>query len=256
MSLFNNNSQEPKSLTALHWHEVYEVLYIRRGWGNQRLNADTMPIYPGDIVFIRPGDLHTTEALSTKGCDVDVLQFSQDFLLKSDYGLDILPSKVIHPEKDNIQRVFDALNEYSQAEGTGMEMVEAGLVQILVGFLMRECGPHNVLARSSAIDDVCTYIEQAQDLRLEQVAAHFGYSPEHLSRKFHKEMTVSYRNWCERIRMHRAIALLNDANNSISFIAETLCYSDESSFIRAFRRMYGITPSAYRRRQISMIGER
>ena len=90
------------------------------------------------------------------------------------------------------------------------------------------------------------YTKEETDIRLENVAAYFNYSPEHLSRKFHREMGISYRDWCNRILMDRAVYLLKSEDNTIAFIAESLGYSDESSFTRAFKRMYGITPSTYR----------
>jgi AraC-like DNA-binding protein len=87
---------------------------------------------------------------------------------------------------------------------------------------------------------------------LQQTAARFNYSPEHLSRKFRNEVGISYRSYCEQVRMRRAIALLSDEAADLSVIAETLGYSDSSCFIRAFRQVYGITPGAYRKRRRSL----
>ena len=52
--------------------------------------------------------------------------------------------------------------------------------------------------------------------------------------------------------MDRAIYLMKSEENTISIISEALGYHDESSFIRAFKRIYGITPSAYRHNQKDM----
>ena len=75
-----NNSDAPKTLVAPHWHEGYEILYIRRGWGEQRINAQVLPFHLGEIVVICPGDIHATEALAPKGCEIDVVHCSEDLL--------------------------------------------------------------------------------------------------------------------------------------------------------------------------------
>ncbi len=64
-------------------------------------------------------------------------------------------------------------------------------------------------------------------------------------------MWMPYREWCEQLRMRRATKLLHDQQSSIAQIAELLGYSDSSSFIRAFKRIYGITPYQYSRLMLS-----
>ena len=100
------------------------------------------------------------------------------------------------------------------------------------------------------IADICRYMEQTDDLSLSGVAEKFGYSPEHLSRRFHAEKGISYRSYCDQIRMRRASVLLQREPGNLAFVAERLGYSDESSFIRAFKRMYGITPRVYCQRHL------
>lgn len=49
LCFLQNNSDAPKTLVAPHWHEGYEILYIRRGWGEQRINAQILPFHLGEI---------------------------------------------------------------------------------------------------------------------------------------------------------------------------------------------------------------
>ena len=112
--------------------------------------------------------------------------------------------------------------------------------------------PVNVPVLSDTLASICSYMEQQQDLRLEHIASHFHYSPEHLSRKFHAETGESFRSWCDKLKARRAAMLLCDQKRSIADIAEYLRYSNESSFIRAFKRLYGIPPAAFRQRREAM----
>lgn len=245
--VFQNNSRLPRHMVRAHWHEAYEILYIRRGWGKQRINARETAIHPGNIIVIAPNDIHATEAQASEGMDVDVLQFT-DGLLSRTRETAYLASAILHPAEDQrFPQLFDALKQYTRTEGPGQEMLMMGLLQLVIAFLLRSGQGESAPKQSGIIQEICAYMETAPDLRLEQIAAHFGYCPEHLSRKFHAEMGISYRFHCDLLRMRRAAMMLHQARGSISAVAERLGYSDDSSFIRAFKRLYGITPSAYKR---------
>ncbi len=69
-----NNTNTPKVLCMPHWHTAWEILFIRRGEASQILNASAANVAAGNIVIIRPGDVHATTATGEDGCDVDALQ--------------------------------------------------------------------------------------------------------------------------------------------------------------------------------------
>ena len=235
-----NNADAPCSLCFPHWHDAYEVLYIRRGAGRQQLNADMVSVQTGDVIIISPGDVHATDAVASAGCDVDVIQFDA-----AAFGQ--LPSGVYQIRDAKVYDIFDALLQCEADTRPGRQLRMTGLIFLLCGMLLAEVQRKDLPVCSGAIREITAYMEQAEDLRLEQIAARFGYSPEHLSRKFRAELDVSYRVWCERLRMRRAVKLLHDDRLSIANIAEQLGYSDASSFIRAFKHLYGVTPSQYGR---------
>lgn len=243
---FQSYSRVATNFVSAHWHNAYEVLYVRRGYGKQQLNAKIEDIRPGDVVIICPGDVHATEAVSNDGCDIDVVQFSVDFVYNAEETLQGIRSCIIHADDDSVKRVFDALLQNSQNEYEGKDLIATGLIYTLCGLLVRGTFNESSEKHSKMIENVCSYIRQAADVRLKSVASHFGYSSEHLSRKFHKEIGISYRNWCNLVVMDRAIALMKNENYTIEFISHALGYSDESTFIRSFKRMYGVTPNVYR----------
>ena len=248
MRFSKNNTTAPKIMAHLHWHNVYEVLYIRRGWGEQRINTETYSFHPGEVVILLPGDLHATEAVSENGCDIDYVQFSGEFLHDEMCFGKKLRSGVIHSENSEFKQIFDAFNKFKADNGSGQPIIMAGLMHILAGFILRACQNDKAPVLSGSLNKLLEYLETANDLRLGTISGYIGYSPEHLSRKFKKETGTSYRSYCDRIRMRRAVAMLNDEKNSIAYISEALGYSEESSFVRAFRRMYGITPGLCRNR--------
>lgn len=246
-TFFESVTPLPRVTGLPHWHEACEILLIRRGTLRHQINADIRLVYPGQVILICPGDVHGSETLPPDGCDVGVLQFVTSDLAAFGHSWAELSSAIITPEDDGFLRLFDALSTQSRDVQPGQSLIMDGLLRIVIALLFRSTAREDFPSRTPFIRSVCTYMEHADDLRLETIATHFGYCPEHLSRRFHEETGLPYRLYCDRLRMRRAAFLLHDTEDDIASISEQLGYSDSSSFIRAFRRVYGITPSAHRR---------
>lgn len=132
-----NNSDAPKTLVAPHWHEGYEILYIRRGWGEQRINAQVLPFHLGEIVVICPGDIHATEALAPKGCEIDVVHCSEDLLDAYESERAALTSGVLEAQGEGFEQLFNAIGRYARDTQPGQPLLMAGFAQLLLGALVR-----------------------------------------------------------------------------------------------------------------------
>ncbi|WP_114395062.1 AraC family transcriptional regulator [Oleisolibacter albus] len=75
-------------------------------------------------------------------------------------------------------------------------------------------------------------------------AAWAGVSERTLSRRFVVETGYSYTVWRQRARLMRALELLADGA-PVTNVAFDLGYDSVSAFIALFKRMLGVTPSAY-----------
>lgn len=246
-TFFESRTPTPRVTGYPHWHEACEIMLVRRGTLKHQINADIRLVYPGQVILICPGDVHSSEVVSPDGCDVGVLQFIDSDMASFGHSWEELSSGIITPEDDSFLHLFDALSAHARDEQPGQALIMDGLRRVVIALLLRSSRHGEFPARTPLIRSVCAYAEQADDLRLETIAARFGYCPEHLSRRFHQETGLPYRMYCDRLRMRRAALLLHDTEADISSVAEQLGYSDSSSFIRAFRRIHGITPSAYRK---------
>ena len=78
------------------------------------------------------------------------------------------------------------------------------------------------------------------------VCEELGLSRSALQRKL-KEEGTTFRTLLTQARMDRAQALLRSAAMSLQDIALALGYTDQTNFIRAFRKQFGITPAQHRR---------
>lgn len=75
-------------------------------------------------------------------------------------------------------------------------------------------------------------------------AAWAGISERTLSRRFVAETGYSYTAWRQRARLMRALEMLAE-DVPVTTVALDLGYDSVSAFIALFKRMFGVTPSAY-----------
>jgi AraC family transcriptional regulator len=91
----------------------------------------------------------------------------------------------------------------------------------------------------------------AGDTPLAKLAAGCGLSPDHFARAFRKSTGLAPHAWLLQARVDRALALLRNHDPSLSEIALTCGFVDQSHFTRVFVRRVGITPGAWRRMMVS-----
>ncbi len=83
-----------------------------------------------------------------------------------------------------------------------------------------------------------------RDLTLNQLAAVAALSPYHLVRTFRKSVGLTPHAYLIQIRVEHGKRLLR-AGNSISDVAMSTGFVDQSHFTRHFKRIMGVTPAKY-----------
>ena len=84
---------------------------------------------------------------------------------------------------------------------------------------------------------------------LKEVADHVGTSPRQLHRAFLTNTHDAPASYWRKLRLEQARRQLADTSRNVTTIAIEHGFSDASHFILWFRKYYGETPSAYRRRR-------
>lgn len=88
------------------------------------------------------------------------------------------------------------------------------------------------------------------NISLDLLCDKLAMRPDVLSRIFKQVMGEGYAEYVKKLKMNRAIALMEE-DYSIKDIAEKLGYSSSQYFIKIFKEVYGITPHQYKKNHFS-----
>jgi AraC family transcriptional regulator len=89
-------------------------------------------------------------------------------------------------------------------------------------------------------------VEYAERLTLDELSREAGVHPVHLSRVFRKCVGEGIGEYVHRLRVRAACEQILEPEISIAEVSLALGFADQSHFTRAFRRVTGITPAAFR----------
>lgn len=100
------------------------------------------------------------------------------------------------------------------------------------------------------IDEITHYVEQRLDqkITLNEVAAHFDFTPNYLGQLFKAETNTLFSDFLNELRMKRVCELLADPTKKVYEIAELVGYKNIIYFNRQFKQSMGISPGEYRKK--------
>ncbi|MBO5032518.1 MAG: helix-turn-helix transcriptional regulator [Lachnospiraceae bacterium] len=105
------------------------------------------------------------------------------------------------------------------------------------------------------INEIDQCIKQHNDeaLTLRFLSHRLGYSEFYTTRKFKEISGMQFRDYLRQRRLAFALKEVRDSERSILDIAFDYGFSSHEAFTRAFKELYGITPSEYRRKPVPVV---
>ena len=242
----------PEWDSSQHIHTCAEMFFVTGGSGSLQLQLDTVPLVAGDLVTVDPGVPHTEYSQS-----VDPLQY---VVLGVD-GLELHASAggyvLLHgfAQQRQTSACLELMLHEVSAGLSGSAALCQSLLRILLILMTRQY--QSVLfpvpteqksSRECAL--VRRYIDNhfKEALTLEQLAVVAHLNKYYLSHAFQKEYGVSPIRYLLQRRIRESRFLLAQTDHTLSHIAQILGFSSPSYFSQCFRRVEGMSPTEYRRR--------
>ncbi len=244
--------RKPSDAIRLHTHDFSEVLWIDAGTGMQSSPAGAKPLQTGDIIFIRPSDIHALTSATT-------MQFTNIAFPRDTYNWlrqryttpwTTAPAPEVHRlEPGQLRRLNRAADELCNTPRTRL-VIERFLLNLL-HMLARQPAPALPADSPEWFQHACTEINQPEHFR--SGAPGFtklaGRSAEHVARVTRALLRQTPSAVVNRVRMQYAARRLTMTDAKIMDIALDCGLTNLSHFYRLFQRQFGTTPQTYRQQQ-------
>lgn len=116
-------------------------------------------------------------------------------------------------------------------------------------FIVDRSSQYRMESRPLPLRKAIAYIDMhfSDQLQLPQVAEHCQVSPAYLSRLFSEHLQSSFVDYLTSVRIQHAQQLLKDSRESVKEIAYLVGYKDPNYFSKIFKKVQGVSPTAYQR---------
>lgn len=245
----------------LHSHTFYELLYCCNDCGAEYLvGADRYRLQKGDIVFVPPGISHRPLLPDhmPEPYERYVLWISQEFV-------DLFMEKFARREErvtyGTLLRTggtkWELLGGYFrrgvwEAENQAADWRAAVIgntitLLTLMGRSIQERTADLLKAeKPDLLNEVLAYIELHlnEKITLEEISRHFYVSVSTITQLFRQKMGTSFYRCVTQQRLIAAKVRIGNGE-SLEAVSRAVGFTDYSSFYRAFKKEYGITPRQY-----------
>lgn len=258
LSVYNTGCQ--KCTPGYSWgpamRDHYLIHYIAAGCGYYRTNAQSYALKAGDLFVVYPSQLVFYEADRKQPWEYYWVGFHGT---EAQRLMNLTPfspqTPCLHqPADDHIRSLLYAIYE-AGGHTPAAESKMTGCLYLLLGHLIELAEKNeNQLSRSHAyLFEAVRYIEHNYSnptptpISVEDIAAYVGVSRSQLYRTFMQYYHLSPTAFLSQYRINAACSLLQHHNITIAEAACSVGFTDPLYFSRVFKKVKGISPTAYRR---------
>lgn len=248
-----------------HRHNAIEIIVPVENWYRVYSQSECYEINEGDILIVPPFEIHKIEAPHKGSRFIYLLDVDNIVSMSGFTGIKPLFTKFIHITADAYPQVYDEIHRLlahmRDEYFSSAEFYELSIYSDIYKMFVLLGQDHlkktdafaglNLITKKEYLhrfNSVLNYINEyfCEDLTLEMVAEHSGFSKFHFSRLFKKYTGTTFYDYLIYKRLQAAEQMLAEADLSVTEVALRTGFSSISTFNRTFKRKKNCTPREYR----------
>ena len=261
--IFRYRDANPKDI-PMHHHDFYEVYFFLSGKTQYIVEGRSYPLQPGDVLLIRPMELHQPVFDENPGSyERIVLWLNRELLERmgtENEPLDICfrnsqpgHANLLRPDETSrwmlkllLELLIMETNSEEYAAGSSRLSYLAQVMVLLCRVSRQKPLEAEPKEATNVILRAMDYINDhyAEDLSLDALANLFFISKYHLSREFTRITGTSVHRYIIQCRLMAAKQMMSRGMSS-SEVYQHCGFGDYSNFYRAFKSEYGTSPREF-----------
>lgn len=254
-----------------HSHTYYEIIYIIKGSGIHQLNKNLIPYQAGDLFVLSTDDEHyfdiqertrfffikftDTYFNSNKkwSCDEFLLNSPENFMRDKSLKESVL--KLDETCATILKNTIDNIRAYNNKASISTSPIAFYQILSIFGLIKESLYQQNIKFAVSGIDNdqIISYIHQniykPKLVQIKAIAQHFNISQSYFGSYFKRNFTISYREYCNKLRTQLIEKRILNKQLSIKQIAYEFGFTDESHLSNYFKKQTNTKPSTVKKLQ-------
>ena len=246
-----HNFHQIKPETFLRKQSCYTLHFVISGKGYLEINGKTIPVYPYDVFILDDQTLFAYYPDKDDPWEYAFFEFGGPLAKYYASTADFSPTKLKMPCR-HPQRVLNLLADAFKKTGKSLSyFCVASLFFTILDLVSHPESQPDFFYEPNFIEEVKYFIQLKylnEDFNLEYLCSSMHISHSHLCRIFKKSENISPITYINRLKMERAKELLKNTSMSVLEISSLSGFREYEYFLRLFKRLHGVSPTAYRKK--------